>query len=308
MFLFLAMNEVKLKAWVHAARLRTLPLALSGILLGSFLAYADGILNTAVLVLAILTTLLLQILSNFANDYGDYKHGTDNENRVGPKRAVQSGAISAMQMKIAMLITALLAFTCGIALLFVALSGLISITFFIFLIIGILAIAAAIKYTVGASNYGYKGLGDIMVFLFFGIAAVWGTFFLHTFSTKLIVLLPASAVGLLSAGVLNLNNMRDAENDKASGKITLAVKLGKTKSKNYHALLITLPIIFTFIFLMLQHNFMGIILILIPSSVLAKHLMKVLQNKEPKLLDPELKRLSLTTLLFSVLLGIGVIL
>lgn len=302
------MNREKLQAWIHAARLRTLPLAIAGILLGSFLAYADGFLNNTVLVLAILTTLLLQILSNFANDYGDYKHGTDNENRVGPERAVQSGIISAQQMKVAMLITALFALACGITLLFVALSGIISITFFIFLIIGILAIAAAIKYTVGTSNYGYKGLGDIMVFLFFGIAAVWGTYFLHTFSTKLIVLLPASAVGLLSAGVLNLNNMRDAENDKASGKITLAVKFGKTKSKNYHALLITLPIVFSFIYLMLQQNFMGIILILIPSSVLAKHLMKVLQNVEPKLLDPELKRLSLSTLIFSILLGFGIIL
>jgi len=300
------MNRAKLKAWMHASRLRTLPLAISGILLGSMLAYADGMMNNTVLVLALITTLLLQILSNFANDYGDFIHGTDNNKRVGPVRSVQSGAITPKQMKVAMLITSGLAFISGIALLMVSLHGKFNLIFTCFLIIGILAIAAAIKYTVGKSNYGYKGLGDIMVFLFFGIAAVWGTYFLHTSIINWMVLVPAIAVGLLSTGVLNINNMRDIKNDKASGKNTLVVKLGSTKSKNYHSILVALPILLSFIFLMLLQDFMGIILILIPSSMLAKHLTKVFQNTEPRLLDPELKRLSLTTLLFSILLGIGI--
>lgn len=298
----------KTKAWIHAARLRTLPLAISGILLGSFLAYADGTFSWMIFSLAMLTTLLLQILSNFANDYGDYTHGTDNANRVGPERAVQSGAISPKQMKIAMFILGILSLVSGVLLLVVSLKGTIGIIFLFFLIIGLLAIAAAIKYTVGKNNYGYKGLGDVMVFLFFGIAAVFGTYFLQTSNLNWLVLIPATTVGLLSTGVLNLNNMRDVENDKVSGKLTIPAKLGTTKSKNYHSLLIMIPIILSFVFLMLHHNFMGIILIILPSSILAKHLIQVLQNKEPKLLDPELKRLSLTTLLFSLLLGIGMIL
>lgn len=297
-----------IKTWIKAARLRTLPLAFSGIILAIFIAYSQGVFKLDIFILAIITTLLLQILSNFANDYGDYSHGTDNENRVGPARTLQSGAISPKAMKIAMYITGTLAFIFGISLLFVALDQILNPIFILFLLLGIAAIGAAIKYTVGKNNFGYVGLGDVMVFIFFGIAAVWGTYFLMALTMDWPVLLPAAAIGFLSSGVLNVNNMRDIDNDKASGKNTVAVRLGVMQSKMYHAFLIIgslfLFIVYTNI---LAKPFIGLSLFL-PYTLLFLHLLKVLKTKTQKELDPELKRLSLTTLLIAFWLGIGLIL
>lgn len=298
----------KTKAWIHAARLRTLALALAGIILGSLLAMADGHFSWLVFILAIVTTLLLQILSNLANDYGDHKHGTDNENRVGPERAVQSGIISAKEMKRAIIVIGAITFISGISLLAIAFNGSINILFLTFLIIGLLAIVAAIKYTVGKSNYGYKGFGDIMVFVFFGLTSVFGSYFLQAQQINLWILIPAIAIGLLSTGVLNMNNMRDIENDKASGKHTMVVKMGITKSKTYHSILIILPIISCLSYTFIKDEMLAFAMLIIPSSILVKHLQTVYNTINPRLFDPELKRLSLTTLLFSLLLGLGMIL
>lgn len=302
------MNNLKLNAWVHAARLRTLPLAISGILLASFIAYNQGPFHWSVFSLALTTTLLLQILSNLANDYGDFTHGTDNENRIGPERAVQSGIISPQEMKLAIYIIGMLAFATGIVLLISALDKAIGFVFILFLITGLLAIGAAIKYTVGKTNYGYKGFGDIMVFLFFGIASVMGTHFLYTLKTDWKVLLPATALGLLSAGVLNVNNMRDVANDKISGKITLAVRFRKKGSKTYHLVLILLSLIFlsTYLFIINEKNVL--LSMVVPALPLLVHSYNVLKNDEPKKLDPELKRLALSTLFISLWMGIGLIL
>ncbi|MDX9751254.1 MAG: 1,4-dihydroxy-2-naphthoate octaprenyltransferase, partial [Flavobacteriales bacterium] len=163
-----------MKHWLHAFRLRTLPLAASSIIVGSALALLAERVNyngapqfrTAVLVLALLTAVLLQVLSNLANDLGDHQHGTDNAGRVGPQRAVQSGAIAPAQMKRAILICGLLALVSGCALIVVALGF--SLTTLAFLLVGLLAIGAAVKYTFGSNPYGYAGLGDVSVFLFFG--------------------------------------------------------------------------------------------------------------------------------------------
>lgn len=297
-----------IKSWIHAARLRTLPLALSGIILGSAFAYAHNSFSWLVFTLAIITTLLLQVLSNFANDYGDHMHGTDNEERIGPTRALQSGAITPRQMKIGIIITGTLALFTGIALLLIALNGLFSLNFGIFFLLGLLAIAAAIKYTVGKSNYGYKGFGDIMVFVFFGLTAVIGTYFLNTQAFNFLIFVPAVAIGFLSTGVLNLNNMRDVENDRASGKITLAVKLGSEKSKKYHSVLIIAPIVGSLVFAFLMQNMLLFFLLIIPSAILVRHLQNVFYNTTPETLDPELKRLSLTTLLFAILFSAGMVL
>jgi 1,4-dihydroxy-2-naphthoate octaprenyltransferase len=302
------MKNEKLKAWIHAARLRTLPLSIAGVLLGSMIAYSDQQFHWDVFILALLTTLLLQILSNLANDYGDFTHGTDNGNRVGPERAVQSGIISPTEMKRAMYIIGLLAFHAGMFLITAALDELFSYIYILFLITGLVAIGSAIKYTVGKRNFGYKGFGDVMVFLFFGIVAVSGTHFLHTLHFDAWILLPAISVGLLSAGVLNINNMRDVENDRIYGKITVPVRLGTTASKWYHLALLAVSILTMEIFLIHKSNIMLSITIVAPAFLLLLHGITVARNKEPRLLDAELKKLALTTLLLSVWCGIGLIL
>ncbi|MBI9067756.1 MAG: 1,4-dihydroxy-2-naphthoate polyprenyltransferase [Salinivirgaceae bacterium] len=302
------MSNIILKAWIHAARLRTLPLALSGIMLGSFIAYSQYIFNWSICVLAISTTLLLQILSNFANDYGDFTHGTDNENRVGPERAIQSGIITLKQMKIGMYILGILTFISGIALLFVSFNNIFNPLFIVFLLIGLVAIGSAIKYTVGTKNYGYKGFGDIMVFLFFGIASVFGSYFLFAHSFNWLVLLPSSAIGLLSAGVLNINNMRDIENDKSSKKNTLAVRLGVVKSKLYHLTIVIIAVVLLFVYSFIENKLLIGFSLFLPCIPLLIHLVKVFKAPTQKDLDPELKRLSLSTLLISIWFGIGLIL
>lgn len=302
------MKNKKLKAWIHAARLRTLPLSVAGILLGSMIAFADHQFSWSVFILALITTLLLQILSNLANDYGDFTHGTDNENRVGPQRAVQSGVISPKEMKRAIYFTGFLAFATGVFLLFSALHEIFNYLFLVYLIAGVLAISAAIKYTVGNRNFGYKGFGDIMVFIFFGIVAVSGTHFLHTLKFDFWVLLPATSIGLLSTGVLNINNMRDVENDRIFGKITIPVRLGNTGSKWYHLLLLILSIVTMELFLTHRNNWILSISVIIPGIILTMHGITVARNKEPKLLDSELKKLSLSTLLIAIWCGIGLIL
>jgi 1,4-dihydroxy-2-naphthoate octaprenyltransferase len=223
--------------WLSAFRLRTLPLAFSCIITGSFLA-ALYTFKWEITLLALLTTLFLQILSNLSNDYGDTVHGADSADRIGPKRAVQSGKISKASMKMAMIVFALLALISGLLLLYIALDNVK--TILIFLLLGLSAITAAIKYTAGKNPYGYKGLGDLFVFIFFGIVGVEGVFFLHTQAFSVNGLLPASAIGLLSVAVLNLNNMRDHVSDAKAGKNTLVVKMGFENAKRYHAALIIL--------------------------------------------------------------------
>lgn len=174
------MNKTKLKAWIHAARLRTLPLSVAGIIMGSSIALAEQQFNTVVFTLAMVTTLLLQILSNLANDYGDYTHGTDNANRIGPLRAVQSGIIKPREMKVAVILVSALTLLTGTLLIAIAFNEMLSVQFFVFLILGLASIAAAIKYTIGKKNFGYLGFGDLMVFIFFGLVSVLGSYFLHT--------------------------------------------------------------------------------------------------------------------------------
>ncbi len=292
-------------AWIEAFRLRTLPLALSAIFVGSFLAFADGHYNIQVFGLAVLTTLLLQILSNLANDYGDLLKGTDNDNRIGPKRAVQSGQISLRQIKSAIILFAILSFVTGLGLLYVSL-GNHFLSALLFLALGIAAIAASIKYTAGSHAYGYQGLGDIFVFIFFGLVAVLGTYYLNSLYFHWRLLLPASAMGFLSAGVLNLNNMRDMDNDRASGKHTIASLLGYGKARIYHALLVISAMVFMTVYILLFFHSIWNFLFLLTIPLFIRDLIQIFNTQDKALLDPFLKRLALSTLLFSLLFGVGI--
>ena len=299
------MTSEKFSAWISAFRFRTLPLALSSILLGSFIAAYQQKFDWSIALLAISTTLFLQILSNLANDYGDGIKGTDNLERIGPNRAIQSGAISIREMKNMIVLFILLSLVSGIALLAVAFPQDMLNSALFFLILGIVAIAAAIKYTVGKTAYGYHGMGDLFVFLFFGITGVVGTYYLHTLTLAWEVFLAGAAVGFLSAGVLNLNNMRDRISDSKAGKNTLVVKIGGRAAKAYHAFLIIGAVLSTAAFILLFELGVWSWIFLATSPLLASNLVRVFKNKEPRSLDPLLKQLALTTLLFVLLLGVG---
>lgn len=296
-----------MKHWLQAFRLRTLPLALSVIFMGTCLAANNGAMHWGVFGLAVLTTIFLQILSNLANDYGDTQHGADSEHRVGPKRSVQTGAISPQAMLKAMGIFAGLSLISGLLLIWVALGGKTWLYGAVFLLLGLASIAAAIKYTAGSNPYGYRGLGDVFVFIFFGLVGVCGSYYLYTNSFDYTILLPAASMGLLSTGVLNLNNMRDIVSDEKAGKITIPVRLGIQKARIYHSLLIVLPIILTsaFVAIHLTHYANFCFLIVLP--LLIRHLRAVWKVNDTQLLDPELKKLALTTLLFALSFGLGMV-
>jgi len=297
-----------LKSWIKAARLRTLPLAMSGILMGAALSYLDGGFNAKVTILAIVTALFIQIFSNFANDYGDSQKGTDNQHRVGPKRTVQSGEISPHQMKIGMIVLILLSLSSGIWLVAEGTKGLNLTAFLLFLAFGIAALIAAYRYTAGSNPYGYAGFGDMAVFLFFGILPVAGTYYLNIHQVSPEIFLPAISIGLFSTGVLNLNNMRDIENDRNSGKNTVVVRLGSARSKSYHSLLILTGLVIAVIFTAMKSNSTVQWLFLLSFPLFLNDLIQISKITVPRKLDPFLKKLSLTTLLFTVLFGLGIIL
>ncbi|SDX48997.1 1,4-dihydroxy-2-naphthoate prenyltransferase [Lutibacter oricola] len=297
-----------IKHYISAARLRTLPLSVSGIIVGSFIAASQGYFNWLICLLAILTTIGFQIISNFANDYGDGVKGTDNENRIGPERAIQSGAISPQQMLNAIKISVAITFIIAIALIYVSFGKDDFFNLFIFFILGIMSIVAAIKYTMGSKAYGYYGLGDIFVFLFFGLLSVCGSYFLYAKELSFSIFLPAVSVGLLSAGVLNLNNMRDRESDILANKNTLVVKIGAEFAKYYHYYLLVASFLFAFLYTIINYTSIFNFLFLLAYVPIAKHFVVVYSNKKAKLLDPELKKLALSTFLFALLFGLGLIL
>lgn len=286
-------------------RLRTLPLASAGIILGSLLAWNDGFtwLRFASL---LSTAILLQILSNLANDYGDFVKGTDNSKRTGEARMVASGAITPSAMRNAVILFAVLAFASGTLLLLQL--ELTEHVLWFFYAVGILCILAAITYTVGKKAYGYSGFGDLAVFIFFGLVSVSGTHYLLSGHFNGFVLLPASAMGLLSTGVLNLNNLRDHINDKASNKNTLVVKMGFAKAKLYHTFLLSIPLVLGFLYVAFNKQSQWQWLFLLTAPIFLKLNSVVKKNQKPALLDGELKKQALTTLLFAILFGIGNIL
>lgn len=295
-----------MKKWIAAARLRTLPLSISGIILGSLIALAQGHWSWTIFILAFLTTLFLQVLSNYANDYGDGVKGTDAE-RVGEKRAVASGEITATQMKNAVILFSLLSAITAIALVWISfgVENLKWVALFVFLTIA--CVWAAIRYTVGKNAYGYAGLGDVFVFIFFGIVSVWGSYTLY--QHQIIdwnIFLLAFAIGSMSTAVLNLNNMRDIETDGKTGKNTLPLRMGFENAKIYQTILLLLPFVFSSIYVlnlteMKVYHFSFWILIL----PVIKLIQTIRNTTEARKLDSELKKVALLTLAFSLILGIS---
>ncbi|ATA68485.1 1,4-dihydroxy-2-naphthoate octaprenyltransferase [Capnocytophaga cynodegmi] len=299
---------MKLLTYVKAARLRTLPLSVSGIVMGSALAFRAGYFRWEVFLLALLTTILFQVLSNFANDYGDGVKGTDNANRIGPERALQSGKVTRKQMKLAVLITALLSVLSSIVLIYVSFGKENLMYVLIFFFLGLFCVAAAIKYTVGTSAYGYRGLGDVFVFIFFGLVSVLGSYFLYVHQLNWKIFLPAVAIGLLSVAVLNLNNMRDYENDKAVGKNTLVVKMGVDLAKYYQYYLVVLAMLCMLAFSILNFQVRWQLIYILAFFPLIVHLLSVKRNKNLKDLDKELKIVAFSTFFLTILFFIAQIL
>ena len=289
----------KTVAWIRAFRLRTLPLSLSGIIVGSSCALVKGHWNTSIFVLAVLTTLFFQILSNLANDLGDSLKGADNEHRVGPMRSVQSGLISVTEMKLAVILFIILSIGSAIPLILIGVKDLPKSIIYAYFGLTIAAILAAITYTVGKRAYGYSGFGDLFVFIFFGGVSVLGVYplFSKSFDEQLVLL--SLTVGFLSVAVLNLNNMRDQENDTAVGKRTLVVKIGFKAAKIYHSILI-LGAMCSLLMYSLQNN-PHYLLSAIPFFALIPHLIKVWNTTVPKDLDPELKKVALGTFAISLI-------
>ncbi|MCG8761709.1 1,4-dihydroxy-2-naphthoate octaprenyltransferase [Tenacibaculum finnmarkense] len=306
-----------IKNFIKAARLRTLPLSVSGIIVGSALGF-EAFLSTTILSenttssfwqtpifwLAILTTIGFQVVSNFANDYGDGIKGTD-DNREGEARMVCSGAITPKQMKMAIIITAVITLIIALSLIYVSFGKDNFLYSVIFFGLGVSSIVAAIKYTVGKSAYGYSGFGDVFVFVFFGLLAVVGTYFLYTKQLNFTVFLPAITIGLLSTAVLNLNNMRDIVNDAKVGKNTLVVKMGAKLAKLYHYNLIIASFLFAMIYVVISYKSPLQFLFILAYLPIIKHLFFVYKNKEEPLLDGELKKVALSTFLFSILFALG---
>jgi len=301
------MTVKNVSIWIEAARLRTLPLALSSIITGSALAQFDGAFNLRVLIPALLTAIFLQILSNLANDYGDAVKGTDNDGRVGPLRSVQSGAITPAQMRKGIACMTFAAILAGIWLICEGLSGLSLVDYISFMFLGLISVIAALTYTLGKNPYGYSGLGDIAVFLFFGLTGVLGTYFLHRHKLSCGAALMAVVLGLFSMGVLNLNNMRDMENDRRCGKITIAAKLGMSRAKKYHSFLIISGMLGSALFTALNFKSMGQLAIILIFPVFIRDINAVSKIKDHREFDPFLKKLSLSTFIFSILFGVGLV-
>ncbi|WP_029903813.1 1,4-dihydroxy-2-naphthoate octaprenyltransferase [Prevotella sp. 10(H)] len=293
------------KSWISALRPRTLFLAVATALCGSAIAYSTGRFSILVCILTLLIATILQLLSNMANDLGDYQHGTDiTGERVGPQRTVQSGAITPKQMKNAILIAIIAATIVGLLLIYIALQFMALKYVILFLLLGAGCIIAAIKYTAGKNPYGYKGLGDIFSFTFFGLVSVVGTYFLHTHTIDFMPWLPAIGLGFLTVAVLNLNNMRDIENDHKSGKITIPVRIGIINAKRYHAFLIfgalACFIIYSLLYATHWHQFLYLIWFFIFFKLLAD----IFSITENRLLDPYLKYTSMGTFILSVCFSI----
>lgn len=296
-------RKQKLNAWIGAMRLRTLPLAMASTLTGAFLATINTNLDAGVLVFTLITTILLQINSNLANDYGDFSHGTDNDSRIGPQRAMQGGSISAKEMRMAIAICSILAFFSGMTLIYLAQMGLWAKGFlFVF---GVAAIYASIKYTAGANPYGYRGLGDVSVMAFFGVLGVIGAYVCQTGTIGAALFLPALAIGAFSTAVLNINNTRDIASDTAAQKITIAVRLGPERARIYHVLLIASGCVLFLLFAIWQIPFGTGWLFLLSYPLFILNAWRVYSTRNAAGLDPYLKQLALSTFLLALLLGLG---
>jgi len=296
------------QAWLAAMRPRTLPLAIASSILGGFLALADGVFSWPVTLLCVITAVCLQILSNLANDYGDSIHGADHVERAGPKRAVQSGLITSGDMKRAMGLFAGLSAITGLALVVVALGVAALPLVLLFLVLGGAAIWAAVSYTASSKPYGYVGLGDLFVLIFFGWVGTMGTYFLQAQVWNWLVFLPATSVGLLSVAVLNVNNIRDIESDRKAGKRSIPVRVGPYRARVYHWLLLGGAVLAALLYVALTYRSPWQFLFVLSLPLLWRNGTAVSRTHDPLQLNPMLKQLSLSTLVFVFTFGVGQIL
>lgn len=292
--------------WFSTARPKTLPLALASIIIGSALAYWAGKFDLITTLLAFITTILLQVLSNFANDYGDHVKGSDTAERIGPLRAIQHGAITGEQLKIAVIVLSVLSFISGAALSFYAYEGIEDLL--VFLGLGVISIVAAITYTVGKKAYGYLGLGDLFVLIFFGFVAVIGVFYLQAHSLPLMIFIPAFGCGLLSVAVLNINNLRDINQDRKAGKNTLIVRIGSKNGRIYHAILLVLAVVSYLIFAIYNFEHWYNYLFLLAVPLLVKHGLFVYRHQDPIELRPILGQMAGLALITNLLFSLGIFL
>ncbi|MFZ7165485.1 1,4-dihydroxy-2-naphthoate polyprenyltransferase [Avibacterium avium] len=299
------MDKQVVKMWVETARPKTLPLAAASIVMGAALAYWDDKFSWQISLLCLITTLLLQILSNFANDYGDHQKGSDTAERIGPLRGIQHGVISAQQLKKGLIAVILASLFFGFLLIGIAYQSYADLL--AFSLLGGLAIIAAITYTVGAKPYGYMGLGDISVLLFFGILGVCGTYYLQAHQLNLMIFLPALATGLFATAVLNINNLRDIEQDRKVGKNTLAVSLGAKNGRIYHCILLGVGALCYVIFALVNFHHLLSFIFLLAYPLLAKHALYVYRSQDPLLLRPMLGQMSMLALLTNLLFSFGLL-
>ena len=293
----------KFRAAVASMRLRTLPLSTGGVLLGILLATADFRVNVWVAVLIVLTTVCLQILSNLSNELGDVLHGTDTADRKGPQYGLNGGVLTIGEMKVLIGLFVALCIVSGTAMTLLSFGTLWDMTSILVLLMGAAAIMGAMKYTLGRNPYGYRGLGDIYVFLFFGLVAVLGGYFVacHTLFWRL--LLPGAAIGCFSVSVLNVNNIRDMETD-AANRVTVAIRLGEKRAKIYQTVLIVLGWLLMLAYCQLRMFSWWHYLFVLTLPLFVLHL-RGLWNRTGRTLDPMLPLLVISTFLFCLLAGIG---
>jgi 1,4-dihydroxy-2-naphthoate octaprenyltransferase len=303
-----ASEQSRFSVWMNAARPRTLPLAVASIIMGTALAIAGGTFKPYVALFCILTAIFLQILSNLANDYGDSLHGADHVERRGPRRAVQSGLVTPGAMKRAIAITVTLSIISGLILLWLAFGRDAFSFVLLFILLGAAAIVAAITYTAGKLPYGYAGLGDIAVLIFFGWVGVLGSYFAQIPSLEWRLLLPATACGLLAVAVLNVNNIRDLESDRQAGKHSIPVRLGLDRARLYHWILLILAPVLTVAYVLLTFSSWWQFLFLLAIPFLIRNGLAINQTDDLPSLNPWLKQMSLATLVFVLLFSAGQVL
>lgn len=300
-----ARKQTSFKPWIAAARPRTLALAVAGIALGLFLAAADGAVDGWIALLTLLTAILLQILSNLANDYGDSLHGADSLTRAGPRRAVQSGEITQEAMRGAIVLVSGLAIVSGLATVWLAFGRDALWLVLLFVVLGAAAVWAAIAYTASSKPYGYVGLGDLFVFIFFGWVSVLGSYFLQTHVLPPVMFLPATSVGLFSVAVLNVNNIRDIDSDREAGKHSIPVRLGPRPARLYHWGLLAGGFLAALLYVIITYRSPWQLLFLLSAPLLLRNGLAVWRGRRAEMLDPLLKQMSLTTLLFVITFGLG---
>ena len=294
------------KAVVRSMRLRTLPLSLAGISLGIMFACGEHRIPWYVIVLTLLTTVSLQILSNMSNELGDWLSGVDGQGREGPKYGIEGGGLTEDEMRSCIRIMVLVCCILGLGMIRASFGTIFRIESEVLVVLGAAAIWAAMHYTLGSKPYGYRGLGDIFVFIFFGLVPVTGGFFVCAQTLDLTTLIPGAAIGLFSVGVLNVNNMRDMKSD-AGTRVTVPLKLGEHRAKIYHAILIVVGWC-----LMLLHTILFTsgwlpYLYFITLPLYIKHLSGI-RKFSGRELDPMLPMLVISTFIFALLAGTGFIL